>query len=195
MYKRLFNVSVFVQINKFATRSSGQSGMTLFELVIAIAMLAIFMLNATAAMQYFIQYYLGSNNFKESTGQQRSRLTDQAYLQMNLDYFSDLLAQPGFSNQELIGLSGPKNCSSNPFLGWKLPGDSNSNKPGPPTGASSDLQESQKSLYPPGYSYCLMPTSLVSTDTSIWILYAKPDSPSMTTIASRRIFCRPKPWC
>jgi prepilin-type N-terminal cleavage/methylation domain-containing protein len=166
-------------------KSLVNQGMTLIEVVIALMLLIAFM-GVYVAVTEFINRFMGESE-KVLPGSQ-GLLMDQHQLQMAMDRLADILAQPGIEQSEIasIIISG---CTYDPIGSWSLPG--------------------QKPDLPPGYRICLRSTSLVesplpqlldrgkfpSSRPGIYVLQALPDEVSATTQQSRRVFCRPKPFC
>jgi len=162
-----------------------EQGMTLVEVMIALMLLVAFM-GVYVAVTEFTNRFLGESE-KVLPGSQ-GLLVDQHQLQTAMDRLADTLAQPGMEQSEIATII-TSGCTYDPMGSWSLPGS----KP--------DL--------PPGYRICLRSTSLSESPITqlldrsafpqaragIYVLQALPDEVSATTQQSRRLFCRPKPFC
>ena len=160
-------------------------GMTLVEVMIALMLLVAFM-GVYVAVTEFTNRFLGESE-KVLPGSQ-GLLVDQHQLQTAMDRLADSLAQPGIEQSEIAYMI-TSGCTYDPMGSWSLPG------------AKPDL--------PPGYRICLRSTSLSESPITqlldrpkfplarpgIYVLQALPDEVSATTQQSRRLFCRPKPFC
>ncbi len=164
---------------------SRDQGMTLVEVLIALMLLVAFM-GVYVAVTEFTNRFLGESE-KVLPGSQ-GLLVDQHQLQTAMDRLADTLAQPGIEQTEIASII-TSGCTYDPMGSWALPG------------AKPDL--------PPGYRICLRSTSLAESPSSqllerskfpqarpgIYVLQALPDEVSASTQQSRRLFCRPKPFC
>tara|TARA_B100000965_G_C19601436_1_gene762934 strand:- start:1118 stop:1693 length:576 start_codon:yes stop_codon:yes gene_type:complete len=171
-------------------------GMTLIEVQFSLAMFAMFMA-VFVAMTEFTSKFI--NKSEISFAGSEGLLIDNQRLQSIMDGLANTLSQPAFSVKEIneITQSENKKCSYDPMLTWNIPGKS--------------IQ------MPSGYRICLRTTSLGEpldeTDSQggitrssieklidgenpgIYILQALPEEITSSTLPSRRIFCRPKPFC
>jgi hypothetical protein len=160
-------------------------GMTLVEVMMAFMLLVAFM-GVYVAVTEFTNRFLGDSE-KVLPGSQ-GLLVDQYQLQTAMDRLADTLAQPGIEQSEIASII-TSGCTYDPMGSWSLPGS--------------------KPELPPGYRICLRSTSLSESPTAqlldrsafpkarpgIYVLQALPDEVSATTQQSRRLFCRPKPFC
>lgn len=181
-----------------------QSGMTLLETIVAMAMLVTFTSVVVLVMQFSHRLLVGAESSAESgvktpevcivSGEKiftdgercepnKGILIDQQEIQMAMDSLVEVLSQPGI-NAESIALPLPghkpeEDCVENPKDDWNLP-------------------MPQVSL-PPGYLMCLWSTtqpevSVLSTP-GIYLLQALPAKKSFSGLPARRLFCRPRPYC
>ena len=164
---------------------SRDQGMTLVEVLIALMLLVAFM-GVYVAVTEFTNRFLGESE-KVLPGSQ-GLLVDQHQLQTAMDRLADTLAQPGIEQTEIASII-TSGCTYDPTGSWALPG--------------------AKPDFPPGYRICLRSTSLAESPitqlldrskfpqarSGIYVLQALPDEVSATTQQSRRLFCRPKPFC
>ena len=165
-------------------------GMSLVELVFAVASLVVFssiyVLVLQTISRYFVkseQQYLLSEGIK----------IDRQRVYSAFDQLVDILEQPGISHQDMLNIAN-KPCLSNPMsgdlddpssIGWGLPGPN--------------------LIVPIFYRFCLYTTSVYEAPSNtpglppyqpgIYILAAIPDSSSATALPVRRLFCRPKTYC
>ena len=114
-----------------------------------------------------------------------------------MDLYAKVLAQPGISKNEIINIaqtkngSLPKGCSFNPSLEWNIPVKVNPIANWKPSTA--------------GYALCLFSTRLeesnmqdllfASGKPGIYVLLSIPDNISTRSLPSRKLFCRPSPFC
>lgn len=180
-----------------------QVGMTLVEMVIAMAMLVIFTATVASVLS-FSQRFLrqsetldGSDTLLASIGS-KGLLVDQHELQLAMDALAEQLQQPGWSVDDLLKITVDANrrCSYNPIGSWGLMGP--------------------ELVLPPRYRICLWATTLVEpldvvrggvvvnaavtqlengAPPGIYVLQALPDRLDASTLPSRRLFCRPRPFC
>ena len=174
-----------MRIALLLTKTSRDQGMTLVELLIALMLLVAFM-GVYVAVTEFTNRFLGESE-KVLPGSQ-GLLMDQHQLQTAMDRLADTLAQSGIEQTEIFSIIS-SGCTYDPAGSWSLPG------------AKPEL--------PPGYRICLRSTSLSESPITqllerskfpqarpgIYVLQALPDEVSATTQQSRRLFCRPKPFC
>ncbi len=177
--------------------------MTLVEMVIAMAMLVIFTATVASVLS-FSQRFLrqsetldGSDTLLASIGS-KGLLVDQHELQLAMDALAEQLQQPGWSADDLLKITVDANrrCSYNPIGSWGLMGP--------------------ELVLPPRYRICLWATTLVEpldvvsggvvvnaavtqlengAPPGIYVLQALPDRLDASTLPSRRLFCRPRPFC
>ena len=185
------------------TRSSLERGMTLLEVLVAILMLTVFT-GVVAVVMEFTFRFLGEaesgekNEFEVSNGV----LIDHQEIQIVMDQLVEVLSQPGISKERLLGQEAgyrqiafdpdqtdPQTAcpSTDPVTQWELP---------MPT-----------ITLPPGYRLCLWTTTeqedgmsdlLADADGAqpgIYLLQALPEQVNATTLPTRRLFCRPRPFC
>jgi prepilin-type N-terminal cleavage/methylation domain-containing protein len=174
-----------MNVAQFHRQTLREQGMTLVEVMIAMMLLVAFM-GVYVAATTFINRVLGESE-KVLPGSQ-GLLVDQHLLQTAMDRLADTLAQPGIDQSEIAAII-TSGCTYDPVGSWSLPG------------SRPDL--------PPGYRICLRSTSLSESPISqlldrsafpqakagIYVLHALPDEVSATTLQSRRLLCRPKPFC
>ena len=165
--------------------------MTLVEMVIAMAMLVLFTAVVASVLSFTQQFFRqsetldGSDILLSNIGS-NGLLVDQHQLQLAMDQLIGQLQQPGWSREaiEAIARDSQRQCSYNPVVSWGLMGGSLS--------------------LPPRYQICLRTTSLSEPSLDelldnkppgIYILQALPDQLDASTLPTRQLFCRPRPFC
>jgi len=163
-------------------------GMSLVEMIFAMMMLVAFgavLVMATQFIARFMSQAQASFNKDEPTG----TLIDQHQLQLAMDQMADILAQPGFSKDELqaIVADPQKVCAYDPWQEWGLPG--------------------KRMAVRADYRFCLRSTSLsepaltsmlssgVAEKPGIYVIQALPSELTTSSLPARRLFCRPKSFC
>ena len=159
---------------KFKSFGCCQSkGMSLVEMMIAMAMLITFMSIVVTAFSFIGRFLQGS---EVSLADSKGQAIDEHLLQVNMDILVETLAQPGFllDDMQVMINSG---CSYDPIRQWKLPG--------PVVKLVS------------GYKVCLSttPASESIGEPGIYLLKAVPDEISASMLPTRRLFCRPQTMC
>ncbi len=177
-------------------------GMTLLETLVAMFMLVMFF-GVFVAVLEVTSRFVGEVENEFSTP--KGVLIDHQEIQLELDELVEVLTQPGISKNRLDGqVSGAKQIAfdvgtdpdqactpagSNPLIYWGLPGPSLS--------------------FPDGYRICLWrggsalaeaSLSDLSKDASnanpgIYVLQALPVQADAARLPTRRVFCRPRPFC
>lgn len=176
------------------------SGMTLLEMLVAMSMLVVFTGVVAMVMEFTIRFLSAAesgetNEFEVSNGV----LIDHQQIQLVMDDLVDVLSQPGISKDRLVGNIGNQIAfesssdpeaacaSADPVAIWNLPMPS--------------------VVIPPGYRLCLWTTTQVESSLAsllakapgaqpgIYLLQALPERLSATTLPTRRLFCRPRPFC
>ena len=172
-------------------RQQVPSGMSLLEMVIAMAMLLLFTGVVATVLSFTQQFFRqsetlnGSNTLLSSRGS-NGLLVDQHQLQLVMDQLIGQLQQAGWSKDaiEAIATDPQNQCSLNPVVDWGLMGTSLS--------------------LPPRYQICLRTTSLsepsldallAGDPPGIYVLQALPNELDASTLPSRQLFCRPRPFC
>lgn len=165
--------------------------MTLVEMVIAMGMLVMFTAVVATVLSFTQQFFRqsesldGSDTLLSSIGS-NGLLVDQHELQLAMDQLIAQLQQPAWTVDRLTAIIDDPNrqCSYNPVVSWGLMG--------PPL------------LLPPRYRICLRSTSLTEPTLDqllagdapgIYVLQALPDQLDASTLPSRQLFCRPRPFC
>ncbi|MDB4653864.1 hypothetical protein OAE35_03080 [Synechococcus sp. AH-551-E02] len=177
-----------------------QAGMTTLEMLIALLMLVVFTGVVAMVMEFSLRFLRASeagerNAFEVSNGV----LIDHAEIQLGMNLLVEMLSQPGISKDHLYGtLSGQQRIvfdpakhdpraacvAADPVGQWGLP--------------------MQKVSFPPGYRLCLWKTTsiepsftalLAGAKPGIYLLQALPEKLDAATLPTRRLFCRPRPFC
>ena len=169
-----------------------QLGMTLPEMIVAMAMLVVFTGVVVLVMQFTLRFFAESesgeqNEFEVSNGV----LIDHQEIQMAMDSLVEVLSQPGFNVDAIaLTLDDPEvdlaqDCESNPVSSWGLP--------------------MPKVSLPSGYRMCLWKTSeeekqskannVLTVTPGIYLLQALPERLNPASLPARRLFCRPRPFC
>ena len=185
------------------SQHDGSYGMSLLETVVAMLMLVMFTGVVVAVLEITARF---SGEVQGDVNKSNGVLIDHQEIQIALDLLVDVLSQPGLSKVRLEGnvpgkvriaytsTSDPdQTCApagSNPLAFWGL------------TGPVLD--------FPSSYRICLWQTglaessmeSLASSDwpknnakPGIYILQALPERVDAATLPTRRVFCRPRPYC
>ncbi len=177
--------------------------MTLVEMLVAVLMVVVFT-GVVAMVMEFTFRFLGDaesgerNEFEVSNGV----LIDHQEIQLAMDQLVEVLAQPGLSKERLDGQEADHlqiafdldstdpqvACPlADPVAQWGLP---------MPT-----------ITLPPGYRLCLWKTTALESPMAslladadgakpgIYLLQALPERLSASTLPTRRLFCRPRPFC
>ena len=177
----------------YRSQTSRQWGMTLLEALLAMMMLVVFTGIVALVMQFTLRFFTAAesgeqNEFQVSNGV----LIDHQQIQMVMDDLVEVLSQPGISMDGIAFDSESVNpavaCpAARPVFQWGLP-------------------MPEVSL-PPGYRLCLwkttaaessMPDLIADVDGAkpgIYLLQALPEQLSSSSLPTRRLFCRPRPFC
>ena len=202
--------------------SAGQLGMTLLESLVAIIMLVVFTSVVALVMQFTLRFFSAAesgdrNEFEVSNGV----LIDHQQIQMAMDDLVEVLSQPGISLERLKGLERcsaddpPSNCaactddfdeSCRPQIAFDSGSDPQLACPAARPVTQWGLPMPEVSL-PPGYRLCLWKTTAVESPIAnlledragaqpgVYLLQALPESLSSASLPTRRLFCRPRPFC
>ena len=202
--------------------SAGQPGMTLLESLVAIIMLVVFTSVVALVMQFTLRFFSAAesadrNEFEVSNGV----LIDHQQIQMAMDDLVEVLSQPGISLERLKGLERcsaddpPSSCaactddfdeSCRPQIAFDSGSDPQLACPAARPVTQWGLPMPEVSL-PPGYRLCLWKTTAVESPIAnlledragaqpgVYLLQALPESLSSASLPTRRLFCRPRPFC
>ena len=209
--------------SQFCKRASaGQLGLTLFESLVAIIMLVVFTGVVALVMQFTLRFFSAAesgdrNEFEVSNGV----LIDHQQIQMAMDDLVEVLSQPGISLERLKGLERcsaddpPSSCaactddfdeSCRPQIAFDSGSDPQLACPAARPVTQWGLPMPEVSL-PPGYRLCLWKTTVVESPIAnllegragalpgLYLLLALPESLSSASLPTRRLFCRPRPFC
>ena len=184
-------------------KRADQLGMTLLEMLVAVLMLVVFTGVVVMVMEFTLRFLDAAesgerNDFEVSNGV----LIDHQELQLAMDQLVAVLSQPGITREWLYGEEtgkakiafdpaqvDPKDAcpAVDPVSQWGLP--------------MSPL------TLPPGYRLCLWKTTALESSQAallaneeganpgIYLLQALPERLSASTLPTRRLFCRPRPFC
>ena len=208
------------QLSKHA--SPGQVGMTLLESLVAIVMLVVFTGVVTLVMQFTLRFFSAAesgdrNEFEVSNGV----LIDHQQIQMAMDDLVEVLSQPGISLERLKGQErcsaddAPSSCEActDDFSENCLPQIAFDSASDPQRACPAARPVTQWGLpmpdvsLPPGYRLCLWTTTAVESSLTnlledragakpgMYLLQALPESLSSASLPTRRLFCRPRPFC
>ena len=177
------------------------SGMTLFETLIAVLMLVVFT-GVVAMVMEFTFRFLGEaeSGMRNELGVSNGVLIEHQEIHFAMDQLVEVLSQPGLSRERLNGTdpsyaqiafdpeTSPHDaCIDDPVSRWGLP--------------------IPKIYLPPGYRLCLWTTSAEESSMTsllasksgakpgIYLLQALPEVFSASKLSTRRLFCRPRPFC
>ena len=202
--------------------SAGQLGMTLLESLVAIIMLVVFTSVVALVMQFTLRFFSATesgdrNEFEVSNGV----LIDHQQIQMAMDDLVEVLSQPGITLERLKGQERcsvddpPSSCaactddfdeSCRPQIAFDLTTDPQLACPAARPVTQWGLPMPEVSL-PPGYRLCLWKTTAVESPIAnlledsagaqpgVYLLQALPESLSSASLPTRRLFCRPRPFC
>ena len=186
-----------------------QSGMTLIEMIMAMMILLIFTSSVVMVMQFTTTFMAESD--RDLVGKSgcdvdidpetcsKGLLVDHADLQIAMDELVAVLDQPSINVLPYTSVVGSSNssCTRLPFRDWQLPGRE----------LHSPLSTPPRFL-PPEYKFCLWRISsqpesqlqnlilgLPNAKPGIYVLQAVPFKLSPSSLPTRRLFCRPKPFC
>ena len=186
-----------------------QSGMTLIEMTMAMMILLMFTSSVVMVMQFTTTFMAESDqDLIDKSGCDadvdpetcsKGLLVDHADLQIAMDELVAVLDQPAINASPYAAVVGSSNsnCTRFPFRDWQLTGrELHSPSATPPR------------FLPPDYKFCLWRTSrrpepqlsdlisgLNNVKSGIYILQAVPASLSPSSLPTRRLFCRPRPFC
>ena len=168
-------------------------GMSLLEFIVTMTMLVVFTSVVALVMQFTLRFFTEAeagelNEFEVSNGV----LIDHQQIQMVMDGLVEVLSQPGISMDGIAfapqSVSPAVACPpAQPVTQWGLP-------------------MAEVSL-PPGYRLCVWKTTsgessmadlIADVDGAkpgIYMLQALPEQLSSSSLPTRRLFCRPRPFC
>ena len=167
-----------------------QLGMTLLEMLLAMMMLVVFTGIIALVMQFTLRFFTAAEAGEQNESEvSNGVLIDQQQIQMAMDDLVEVLSQPGISMEGLAFARKKENIedacpAARPVTQWGLP-------------------MPEVSL-PPGYRLCLwktgpeessLPELLDGDPPSIYLLQALPEQLSSSSLPTRRLFCRPRPFC
>ena len=196
--------------------------MTLLESLVATVVLIVFTGVVAVVMQFTLRFFNAAesgdrNEFDVSNGV----LIDHQQIQMAMDDLVHVLSQPGIS---LERLNGQERCSSDdppssctacadnfdescrPQIAFDPGSEPKLACPAARPVTQWGLPMPEVSL-PPSYRLCLWKTTAVESSITnlledragakpgIYLLQALPESMSSASLPTRRLFCRPRPFC
>ncbi len=198
--------------------SKSSSGMSLLEMIVAILMLILFTSVVVSVIELTARF-LGKLETGQEVNQQvqdevsKGVLIDLQEIQVVFDQIVEVLAQPGISKERLLGSNNQQRIAfalgENPVNVCTVPlqrrGTLDLN-------AAWNLEGPRLRFadFPAGYSVCLWQTGLeeasikeLATDAwpdnnkkaGIYVLQALPEKVDAATLPTRRLFCRPRPYC
>ena len=180
-------------------------GMSLLEVVVAMLMLVMFTGVVVTVLEVSARF---SGETESGEGGSNGVLIDHQEIQREFDTLIEVLNQPGITKERLTGINmqaGEKRVAftstdppdeacapagSDPLAFWGLPGPS--------------------LKFPSKYRICLWQTSLVEASirdlasdgwpqnnakAGIYVLQALPERSDAAALPTRRLFCRPRPYC
>ena len=128
-------------------------------------------------------------------------IIDQYKLKASMDFYVDILSQPGITLSKINNIRTSqfgnlrKGCSLSPSLDWNIPV------------TKTPIPNETWSPSSINYAICLKSTSLVESSMNnlinnssgakpgIYVLLALPQKVSTNSLPTRRLFCRPDPYC
>ena len=184
---------VLIDNQVLRTNKAEQLGMTLLELLVAMSMLVVFTGVVALVMQFTLRFFTKAeagelNEFEMSNGV----LIDHQQIQMVMDDLVEVLSQPGISVEDIAFAPESVNPAvacppARPVTQWGLP--------------------MKEVSLPPGYRLCLWKTTALESSMAaliddvdgakpgIYLLQALPEQLSSNSLPTRRLFCRPRPFC
>ena len=163
------------------------SGMTMLESLLAISMLSVFTGVVAMVMQFTLRFFDKAESVVQN-GSKRSNgvLVDHRQLHIAMDSLVEVLGQPGISLKDIAypqTVKPIKACTEEPVNDWGL----------------GVFMEKDKidDLLPPGYRFCVWETAISENVPvpGIYLLQALPQEISASSLPTRRLFCRPSPYC
>ena len=193
---------------------AGQWGMTLLEALVAMIMLVVFTGVVALVLQFTLRFFAIAESGEENEdGVSNGVLIDHQQIQMAMDDLVEVLSQPGITLERLKGeercddltISSCVACtddfdqSCHPQIAFDLRTDPQMACPAARPLSQWGLPMPEVSL-PPGYRLCLWETtvlesSLAKAKPGLYLLQALPEQLSSTSLPTRRLFCRPRPFC
>ena len=177
--------------------------MTLVEMLIAVLMLVVFT-GVVAMVMEFTFRFLGAAESGERNDDDVSNgvLIDHQEIHLAMDQLVEVLAQPGLSKERLDGeVAGAAQIAFDPDQTDPLVAC-------PPTDPVAQWGLPMPTItLPPGYRLCLWRTTALESPMAslladaegakpgIYLLQALPERLSASTLPTRRLFCRPRPFC
>lgn len=180
------------------------TGMTLLETLIAVLMVVVFT-GVVAMVMEFTFRFLGDaeSGERNAEGVSNGVLIDHQEIQIVMDQLVEVLSQPGLSKERLHGEEKDMGYAQIAFDPQTSPEEAC-----PPADPVSQWGLPMPTItLPPGYRLCLWRTnaqessmtSLLADEQSakpgIYLLQALPERLSASTLPTRRLFCRPRPFC
>jgi len=171
---------------------ANELGMSSLECVVAMVMLVFFTSIVALVMQFTLRFFTEAeagelNEFEVSNGV----LIDHQQIQNAMDGLVEFLSQPGISLESIAfdpSVQPNVACpAARPVTHWGLP--------------------MREVSLPPGYRLCLWKTTAVESSMAalinevdgakpgIYLLQALPEQLSSNSLPTRRLFCRPRPFC
>ena len=192
--------------------------MTQIEALIAIIMLAVFTGIVALVMQFTLRFFAASESGERSEFEvSNGVLIDHQQIQIAMDGLVEVLSQPGISLERLKGQercsasAPPSSCAActDDFNASCLPQIAFDPSSDPELACPPALPVTQWGLpmsdvsLPPGYRLCLWTTTAVERSMltgvndpqGIYLLQALPEQLSSASLPTRRLFCRPRPFC
>ena len=202
--------------------SAGQLGMTMLETLMAMSMLVVFTGVVALVMQFTLRFFSAAESgdrdeFEVSNGV----LIDHQQIQIAMDDLVEVLSQPGISLERLKGQERcsvddpPSSCaactddfdeSCRPQIAFDSGSEAQLACPAARPVTQWRLPMPEVSL-PSSYRLCLWKTTAVESSIvnlledragakpGIYLLQALPESLSSVSLPTRRLFCRPRPFC
>ena len=187
MNKRVFDRQ-FIRSEK-----TEELGMSSLGFIMTMIMLVVFTSVVSLVMQFTLRFFTEAeagelNELEISNGV----LIDHQQIQMVMDDLVEVLSQPGISLEGIAfdpeSVNPAVACpSARPVTQWGLP--------------------MREVSLPPGYRLCLWRTTALESSISaliddvdgskpgIYLLQALPEELSSNSLPTRRLFCRPRPFC
>lgn len=180
-----------------------EGGMTLLEMLVSILMLVVFTSSVAMVMEFTLLFLDDSESGEVVEGKSSNGvLIDHQEIQLVMDQLVNILSQPGISKDRLDGEEVGK---------AQIAFDSNEDDPQDVCPMSDPVMQwglpIPPIILPPGYRLCLWTTTEVESSLpdllankidakpGVYLLQALPESLSAGTLPTRRLFCRPRPFC
>ena len=184
---------MLLDVQALRSNKDEQWAMTLLEFLVAMTMLMVFTGVVALVMQFTLRFFSAAESGEQNESEvSNGVLIDHQQIQMVMDDLVEVLSQPGISLEGIAfdpeSVNPAVACpSARPVTQWGLP--------------------MREVSLPPGYRLCLWRTTALESSMAaliddvdgskpgIYLLQALPEELSSNSLPTRRLFCRPRPFC